>query len=132
MKAAQAVFRFRTSPLHRFNTGCLDTSTKLQVRHSASLLNSHFQLLAPVVVKIRNLGLGPTSKDFDDQPQSQITSPLTKLHANELVLHLTDEERKVMLQALQQYESKRIKEDFEGELFDYNNNFIIVSSDIEV
>lgn len=116
MKAAQAVSRFRASPLHRFNTGCLDISTKLQVRHSASLLNQQFQLLAPLVVKIRNLGLGPTSKDFEDSPQPQITSPLTKVHADELVLHLTDEERKVMLHALQQYESKRIKEDFEDKL----------------
>lgn len=118
MKAVQTVSRFRASPLKRFNTGCQNIS-KLQVRHSASLLNSNikFQLLAPVAVKIRSLGLGPTSKDFEDSPQPQITSPLTKLHANELVLHLTDEERKVMLHALQQYESKRIKEDFEGKSF---------------
>lgn len=125
MKVAQAVFRFRTTPLNRFNTGCLDISTKLQVRHSASLLNSQFQLLAPIAVKIRNLGLGPTSKEFEDPPQSQFTSPLTKLHANELVLHLTDEERKVMLQALQQYESKRIKEEFEGNLVGINTNLIM-------
>lgn len=117
MKAAQAVSRFRASPLHRFNTGCLEISSKLQVRHSASLLNPQFQLLAPVAVKIRNLGLGPTSKDFEDAPQPQFTSPLTKVHAEELVLHLNDEERKVMLHALQHYESKRIKEDFEGKSF---------------
>ncbi|KAJ8723029.1 hypothetical protein PYW07_004209 [Mythimna separata] len=86
------------------------------VRHSASLLNPQFRLLAPVAVKIRNLGLGPTSKDFEDSPQPQISSPLTKVHADELILHLTDEERKVMLHALQQYESKRIKEDFEESL----------------
>lgn len=122
MKAVQGLTRFSVSHLNRVNICCLDISSRLQVRHSAILFNSHFKLLAPTAVKIRSLGLGPTSKDFDDQPQAQITSPLTKLHANELVLHLNDEERKVLLHALQQYESKRIKEDYEGNslLFFYN------------
>lgn len=116
MKAVQGLTRFSVSHLNRVNICCLDISSRLQVRHSATLFNSHFKLLAPTAVKIRSLGLGPTSKDFDDQPQAQITSPLTKLHANELVLHLNDEERKVLLHALQQYESKRIKEDYEDKL----------------
>ncbi|PZC74596.1 uncharacterized protein LOC110379492 [Helicoverpa armigera] len=116
MKAAQAVNRFLARPMNKFNSRCLDISTKLQVRQSTTLLNPHFNLLAPVAVKIRNLGLGPTSKDFEDSPQPQITSPLTKVHANELVLHLTDEERKVLLYALQEFESKRLKEDFEDKL----------------
>ncbi|KAF9411176.1 hypothetical protein HW555_009949 [Spodoptera exigua] len=116
MKAVRGLSRLSVLNINKFNICYRDISSRLQVRHSATLLNSHFKLLAPTAVKIRSLGLGPTSKDFDDQVQGQITSPLTKLHANELVLHLNDEERKVLLYALQQYESKRIKEEYEDKL----------------
>ncbi|XP_013182464.1 PREDICTED: uncharacterized protein LOC106128563 isoform X2 [Papilio xuthus] len=68
----------------------------------------------PDIVNIRNLGLGPTSKDFEEP--TQISGPLTKVHATELVLHLNDEERKVLFNALQEYESNRIKEEFEDKL----------------
>lgn len=128
MRATQTLSRLRGCPLTRFNTCCLQNSTKLQVRHSATILNTKFKQLAPAAVKIRSLGLGPTSKDFEDSPQ--FTSPLTKVHANELVLHLTDEERKVLFNALQQYESNRIKDEYEGESNRINidsssiNNFI--------
>ncbi|CAH0702099.1 unnamed protein product [Spodoptera exigua] len=116
MKAVRGLSRLSVLNINKFNICYRDISSRLQVRHSATLLKTHFKLLAPTAVKIRSLGLGPTSKDFDDQVQGQITSPLTKLHANELVLHLNDEERKVLLYALQQYESKRIKEEYEDKL----------------
>ncbi|GBP32067.1 Transmembrane protein 65 [Eumeta japonica] len=58
--------------------------------------------------------VGPTSKDFEE-PSAQ-SGPLTKLHANELILRLTEGERKVLLTALQEYQSNRIKEEFEDKL----------------
>lgn len=113
MKPARAVKRYCTSPIMRLNTFCGNNSSKLQVRHSASSVNSKLNLFVPVAVKIRNLGLGPTSKDFEEQRQA--SQPLTKVHAAELVLHLKDEERKLLFDALQEYESNKIKEEFEGE-----------------
>ncbi|CAH0604477.1 unnamed protein product [Chrysodeixis includens] len=113
MKSAQAVSRFSASPHKRLNT-CCHNITSLQVRHSASIINSKSQLLAPVLLKVRHLGLGPTSKDFEETPQ--FTSPLTKVHANELVLHLNVEERKILFNALQEYESNKMKENFEDTL----------------
>ncbi|CAK1552702.1 unnamed protein product [Leptosia nina] len=68
--------------------------------------NKHFN--------VRYLGLGPTSKDFEEP--SQLSGPLTKAHASELVLHLKDEERKILMHALREYESNRIKEEFEDKL----------------
>lgn len=112
MKAAQSVSRFSVAPQIRLNTCCQNISS-LQVRHSATIVNSKIQLLAPVLLKVRHLGLGPTSKDFEETPH--ITSPLTKVHADELVLHLNAEERKILFNALQEFESNRVKENFEGE-----------------
>ncbi|XP_075992951.1 uncharacterized protein LOC142987887 [Anticarsia gemmatalis] len=114
MKAAQAVKRYCTSPLSRFNTCCLENTSRLQVRQSATVLNSKQKLFVPVAVKIRNLGLGPTAKDFEESIQA--AEPLTKVHATELVLHLKDQERKLLLEALQEYESNKIKEVFEDRL----------------
>ncbi|KAM3961736.1 uncharacterized protein ACR2FA_004059 [Aphomia sociella] len=87
---------------------------KVQVRHSTSVVFSKCMIFSPAIVKIRNLGLGPTSKDFEEP--SARTGPLTKLHANELVLHLNDDERKILFNALQEFESNRIKEEYEDKL----------------
>ncbi|KOB57977.1 Transmembrane protein 65 [Operophtera brumata] len=98
-----------------FDMCCLTTSsTKLQVRHSASLCGSNFKLISLVAVQIRNLGLGPTSKDFEEP--TQITGPMTKVHATELLLRLTDDERIMLHKALEEFESNRIKEEFEEKL----------------
>lgn len=42
------------------------------------------------------------------------TQGLSKLQAQELVLRLTDEERSVLISALQEYHSKVVKEEYEG------------------
>ncbi|XP_063821425.1 uncharacterized protein LOC135071593 [Ostrinia nubilalis] len=115
MPAARVIKRLCTRPLIRFNSCChKNPSSNLQVRHSATVVYSKSQIFVPIAMKIRKLGLGPTSKDFDEQ--TQLTGPLTKVHATELVLHLKDEERKVLFSALQEYESNRIKEEFEDKL----------------
>ncbi|XP_052752846.1 uncharacterized protein LOC113510225 [Galleria mellonella] len=114
MKGLQVIRRFCCSSLNNFPL-CYGKNTHvIQVRHSASEKFSNLKLFNPVFLKSRNLGLGPTSKDFEEP--SQRTGPLTKLHANELVLHLSDDERKLLLNALQEYESNRIKEEFEDKL----------------
>ncbi|XP_050665504.1 uncharacterized protein LOC126965775 isoform X2 [Leptidea sinapis] len=77
------------------------------------LLKKH----APVgldYVNKRYLGLGPTSKDFEEP--SQFSGPLTKAHATELVLRLNGEERKMLFNALNEFESNKIKEEFEDKL----------------
>lgn len=85
------------------------------MRHSTINIGfTRLKLFAPAVFKIRKLGLGPTSKDFEEP--SQISGPISKVHATELVLHLNDEERKMLFNALQEYESNRIKEEFEDKL----------------
>lgn len=91
---------------------CYHTTAKLPVRHSATVGGSKFKIIAPAAVQIRNLGLGPTSKDFEEP--IQISGPMTKVHATELVLRLTEDERKMLHKALEEYESNIIKEEFEG------------------
>ncbi|XP_041976812.1 uncharacterized protein LOC121731463 [Aricia agestis] len=89
-------------------------NSTLHVRQSATVVCENYKKIVPLLINVRQLGLGPTSKDFEEPPQ--ITGPLTKAHATELVLHLNDEERKMLFTALQEYESNRIKEEFEDKL----------------
>ncbi|XP_063359851.1 uncharacterized protein LOC134649066 isoform X1 [Cydia amplana] len=110
MTAVHVIRRFGV-PLA--NMCCHKKPTKLQVRYSATL-GLTAKRFAPVLIKARHLGLGPTSKDFEEP--TQITGPITKLHAAELVLHLKADERKLLFTALQEYESNRIKEEFEDKL----------------
>lgn len=44
------------------------------------------------------------------------TQGLSKLQAQELVLRLNDEERSVLFSALQEYQSKLVKDEYEGKL----------------
>ncbi|XP_046408151.1 uncharacterized protein LOC124172723 [Ischnura elegans] len=44
------------------------------------------------------------------------TPPLTKTHAQDLVLKLTDEERSSLLAALQEYESEKVRMEYQGQL----------------
>ncbi|XP_049867130.1 uncharacterized protein LOC126367586 [Pectinophora gossypiella] len=114
MKVAHVLRRFSGLPFYSLNVCCHSKATKLQVRYISTLGFPNSKRFAPVAVKIRNLGIGPTSKDFDEP--SQGTPPITKAHAQELVLHLTDEERKVLFDALQEYQSNKIKDEFEDKL----------------
>ncbi|XP_014362253.2 uncharacterized protein LOC106713872 [Papilio machaon] len=114
MKAIHAMKRFCGTSMFYFNTCGHQRLSKLQVRHSVTVGTLKLKKIVPDLVNIRNLGLGPTSKDFEEP--TQISGPLTKVHATELVLHLNDEERKVLFNALQEYESNRIKEEFEDKL----------------
>ncbi|VVC98578.1 unnamed protein product [Leptidea sinapis] len=77
------------------------------------LLKKHAPVGSDYVNK-RYLGLGPTSKDFEEP--SQFSGPLTKAHATELVLRLNGEERKMLFNALNEFESNKIKEEFEDKL----------------
>lgn len=94
--------------LHRC---CQERATKLHSRYSTTIVCAR-TASQPVLEHVRYLGLGPTSKDFEEP--TQISGPLTKVHANELVLRLNNEERKMLFNALQEFESNRIKEEFEG------------------
>ncbi|XP_053625084.1 uncharacterized protein LOC128683445 [Plodia interpunctella] len=113
MKSVHILKRVYTKPIINVNMCCRPTGAKLQVRQSTSLELYKSKLYKPVE-NVRHLGLGPTTKDFDEP--TQLTGPLTKAHATELVLHLTNDERKMLLNALQEYESNRIKEEFEDKL----------------
>ncbi|XP_038215462.1 uncharacterized protein LOC119834966 [Zerene cesonia] len=116
MKSVKIIKRISGSSYLSFNTGTQNNIFKPQIRYSYSAtvgcLNS--KSYYPLAINVRNLGLGPTSKDFEDPPQ--LSGPLTKAHATELVLHLKEEERKILFNALQEYESNRIKEEFEDKL----------------
>ncbi|KAG6462913.1 uncharacterized protein LOC115451989 [Manduca sexta] len=114
MKAVRVVRRFCGPSTTSIGIRCCQNVEKIQVRHSATVGRAKYQVFAPVTVNFRNLGLGPTSKDFEEP--TQISGPLTKAYATELVLHLNDEERKMLFSALQEYESNRIKEEFEDKL----------------
>lgn len=122
MKSVQAMKSFCKISLKNFNICCQKQPITLQVRYSVSSSGSvNFRRYAPLISNIRKLGLGPTSKDFEEP--AQISGPLTKAHATELVLRLNNEERKMLFNALQEYESNRIKEEFEGKclfIFKYN------------
>lgn len=128
MPAARFIKRLCSRPVATLIVCCHNNLSKVQVRHCASVVYLKSNVFVPVALKVRNLGLGPTSKDFEEPTQK--SGPLTKAHATELVLHLKDEERKVLFTALQEYESNRIKDEFEGinrwniHLFNYHNNYI--------
>lgn len=115
MTAARVLRKCCFLPSMPFNFCCKGNAIKLQVRNSATIGSKKFKIFSPALLRIRNLGLGPTSKDFEEP--SQISGPMTKVHATELVLHLNDEERKMLFNALQEYESNRIKEEFEGSFY---------------
>lgn len=115
MPAARVIKRLCNRPVLTFSACCHKTQSKVQVRHSASVVYSKSNVFVPVAIKVRNLGLGPTSKEFEEP--TQLTGPLTKAHATELILHLKDEERKALFTALQEYESNRIKDEYEGNIF---------------
>lgn len=118
MRATRLLKRLCASRF-KINTCCLTYTSNIQVRHGATVVGSNFNIFVPAALIIRNLGLGPTSKDFEEP--LQIGGPITKAHATELVLHLNDEERKMLFNALQEYESNRIKEEFEGMLINLLN-----------
>lgn len=109
-----AVHVFKRFCVPLTNSCCKKKLTNSQVRFSATLGRS--ARFAPAIIKVRHLGLGTTTKEFDESGQ-QITGPITKVHAAELVLHLNNEERKLLLTALQEYESNKIKEEFEGMVY---------------
>ncbi|KAJ2952419.1 hypothetical protein O0L34_g6724 [Tuta absoluta] len=113
MKAANIIKSFRLLPVNNVNLCCLRTAAKVQVRYSASVGFMNHNIFAPVALHIRNLGLGPTSKEFEEGSSGQRQGPLTKAHATELVLHLNDDERIILYNALQEYKSNKIKEEFE-------------------
>lgn len=116
MRAARLSRRLYGSHTGKSSICCQATASKLQVRFSATSEYSKLKITPVSVqhVQIRNLGLGPTTKDFEEP--AQLTAPMTKVHATELVLHLTEEERKMLHTALVEYQSNRIKEEFEGKL----------------
>ncbi|XP_068629749.1 uncharacterized protein [Battus philenor] len=114
MKSIRAMKRFCGSSADYFNTCYHKRPSRLQVRYSATVGVSNVKRFVPALVNVRNLGLGPTSKDFEEP--TQISGPLTKVHAAELLLRLNGEERKILFNALQEFESNRIKEEFEDKL----------------
>lgn len=114
MKSARLMYRFCKLSTVNLSSCCHKSPTKLQVRYSTSVGCTNYTGFIPMVTTVRNLGLGPTSKDFEEP--AQLSGPLTKAHATELVFRLNNEERKMLFNALQEYESNRLKEDFEDKL----------------
>ncbi|XP_013195976.2 transmembrane protein 65 [Amyelois transitella] len=114
MKSARVIRRVYSAPIININMCCRPTVVQSQVRQSTTLEFCKSKVLYKSAGNVRHLGLGPTSKDFDEP--TQLSGPLTKAHATELVLRLNNDERKMLLSALQEYESNRIKEEFEDKL----------------
>lgn len=112
MKSVRLIHRFCKLSAVNLSACCHKSPTKLHVRYSTSVVCTNHTRFVPMVIKVRNLGLGPTSKDFEEP--AQLSGPLTKAHATELVFRLNNDERKMLFNALQEYESNRLKEDFEG------------------
>lgn len=112
MKTIQIFKRLCLPQLFKINECCQNKSVKALIRYNSTLSGSNIKYYIPKYYKMRTLGLGPTSKDFEE-PSSQ-SGPLTKLHATELILRLTEEERKALFSALEEYQSQKIKEEFEG------------------
>ncbi|XP_045785590.1 uncharacterized protein LOC123881069 [Maniola jurtina] len=110
----QIMRRFCKISTPSVNVCCHKNPIRLHVRYSASVGCASYRKFSPILTIIRNLGLGPTSKDFEET--TQISGPLTKLHATELVLRLNDEERKMLFNALEEFASNKIKEEFEDKL----------------
>ncbi|XP_047528357.1 uncharacterized protein LOC125065011 [Vanessa atalanta] len=114
MNSVRLINRFCRFSISNINVCCHKKPIKFYVRHSATMGCTNYRKFTPLIINIRRLGLGPTSKDFDEP--TQLSGPLTKGHATELVLRLNNEERKMLFNALQEYESNIIKEEFEDKL----------------
>lgn len=112
MKSVHLWNKFCRLSIVNVSVGCYKRPNILHVRYSTTVGCSNHTRFIPLVMTVRRLGLGPTSKDFEEP--AQLSGPLTKAHATELVLRLNNEERKMLFNALQEYESNRLKEDFEG------------------
>lgn len=79
-------------------------------RHRYSFIYSK-KVLSVINSKLSTKGNGENSaQDFDN-----VDTPLTKTQATELVLRLTEEERKFLLTALNEFESNQVKAEYEGE-----------------
>ncbi|CAH2086967.1 unnamed protein product [Euphydryas editha] len=114
MKSVQLLNRICRVSINNIHVCCHKKPINFHMRHSATVISSNYTNLTPLIINIRHLGLGPTSKDFEEP--TPFTGPVTKAHATELVLRLNDEERKLLYIALQEYNSNRIKEEFEDKL----------------
>nr|CAD7195192.1 unnamed protein product [Timema douglasi] len=51
-----------------------------------------------------------------NQLSAASTEPLTKIQAQDLILRLTDEERRALLSALQEFQSEKMKAEYEGQV----------------
>lgn len=114
MKSVSALRKFSNKFSSSLSSCCQKTHLYFQVRESGSGHSSLPRCFPLNICNVRHLGLGPTGKDIDDTSAGPRAGPLTKAHATELVLHLTDEERKLLLNAMEEYHSNKIKEEFEG------------------
>ena len=94
---------------------CESTGGKLKIRHVYSII-SFSNNTKEDVFSARKLSVGAVKEGSAARAETTSTTQgLSKLQAQELVLRLTDEERAVLISALQEYHSKIIKDEYEGQ-----------------
>ncbi|KAJ9594017.1 hypothetical protein L9F63_014577 [Diploptera punctata] len=58
-----------------------------------------------------------STSTVEEEKQHSLTGPLTKLQAHDLIMRLTGEERTALLNALQEFQSEKMKAEYESKIF---------------
>ncbi|KAK9693617.1 Sugar efflux transporter for intercellular exchange [Popillia japonica] len=115
--ALVVVFRRRTFGLiHKL---VCDSLAKSEVNYERNFcaLSCNFRIAKKDVHTNRNFSIDSIREGSAARAETTSTTHgLSKLQAQELILRLTDEERNVLINALQEYHSKMVKEEYEGQL----------------
>nr|CAD7400109.1 unnamed protein product [Timema poppensis] len=72
--------------------------------------------LAPYVALVLQLNGKEKLRPESCKISAASTEPLTKIQAQDLILRLTDEERRALLSALQEFQSEKMKAEYEGQV----------------
>ncbi|XP_022917997.1 uncharacterized protein [Onthophagus taurus] len=120
MASGSCVFKVSRQTLFKCSSRLLYENTCLPSRTS----NNLFKTFGTVNKNFDNSVFGTRMFGVDvirggSAARAETTSTivgLSKLQAQELVLRLTDDERAVLVAALEEYDSKRLKEEFQGQL----------------
>lgn len=124
--ALVVVFRRRTFGLiHKL---VCDSLAKSEVNYERNLcaLSCNFRIAKKDVHTNRNFSIDSIREGSAARAETTSTTHgLSKLQAQELILRLTDEERNVLINALQEYHSKMVKEEYEGTYKLLHSNFVM-------
>lgn len=104
-----------TNVIPRLLTSARSILTKNQINYQSSLNFKSYLRTINLAVERKCISTScVTSGSAARAETTSTTQGLSKLQAEELVLRLTSEERNILVTALHEYQSKLIKDEYEG------------------